>query len=1528
MSKPHKWKKNLRRSLALLLTLLLFLGSAPLHAMANFTGLEPRLPAGYTAIYTAQDLDNVRGGLSANYYLMNDIDLCGVAWEPIGQQAAPFTGVFDGNGFAVLGLNVTLTGTDAAGLFGRVEGGEIKNLTVTDCSISGETAGGVAGSISNAKMSNCWVTGTVTSTGTVNGTAYAGGIAGNASLSEIKICGNGAAVSSGGCAGGIVGAMDNTTLESCTNSGEISGVGAAMQCIGGIVGYSMTAGGSINDCQNGGEVVAVNGNAGGIAGASLSPISSSTNNANITVSGGENAFVGGVAGGGSSTELMINNCANFGAITVNSNSAAMIGSIASVAGDVLNSSNYANIMVASGGRCDAGGIAGLVAAANNCHSTGSITITAGGDVNVGGIAGITAASATKGVADCRNDGAIQVTSTATGAAVLLAGGVVGYSQAVVQQSTNFGNVSTFAGNTQNVRSVVGGVAGFQTGPAISGSWNTGEIDAISGTQDACVGGIAGEILGSSSVRQNWNSGEVQSTTDTNYAYAGGIVGKQDLAIVQLCWNDGTVSARAGKDANAGGIAGSGYIIENCRNAGEVNGVTNDSPAHVAHIGGISGYANGAISNSYNRGALTTALEYCALKGGISGENAVGVALTNTYYSNNAASAVGGAEPGTQTNVNPLDETQMKDQGSFAGFDFASTWVMNEYPVLQSNAAASYMIQFNGNGENVSNLPAAQVKQHDEPLQLSSIVPQRLGYIFEGWHTNKDNGYIWPPPSHQPDASYEDNTDMVLYAVWEPLWPRIDFKAGNGVARPSSKQVRYGDTFHAMPIPVYDGYVFEGWYTEETGGMKVKPTDKSYLLATTSFYAEWSPAKYKLSFNATGGTVSPDSKMVTYDALYGSLPTPTREGYTFEHWYPTETGGNRRTETMIVRITEDSTLYARWIPNRFDIILDPNNGGNSWDMDVYYDQPYGDVLRPFGYFGHDFVGWFTEPDGGVEYKPTDIVKLSSNITLYAHWTPANYTITFDSNGGEGIFPNKTVTFGQPHGTLPVPTRSGYDFTGWFPHEKWGYEVKAETIVEEWKDQTFYAHWKGAAHKVTLDAQSGTAPADMNVYFKETYRDLPTPVREGHTFLGWHTEALGGRKINLTDEVTTFADETLYAQWQVNQYKVQFHPWGGTLDPESGSVKPQTKLLTYGEPYNMPTPIYPGYEFRGWYLDSNSIAENKIEEGPVAIAKDHYLYALWETGTYTITLDPMGGQCDMKSFQATYQETIYLLPQMPEITRVGYTLKGWYTAKTGGSFVNYGGWSSFTKNQTIYAQWEPLRRTGILILDDKGGSEDFPLTFGEPYNLPTPTRTGYTFVGWYTARENGTEIKKTDIVKNKDDHFIYARWTPNTYTVTFDAMGGKVSTKSISVTYLQRYSGLPRPTRDGYIFLAWYTKPNSGQQINETSTVSTAGNHTLYAFWVAEMNNQVGHGSMVLNPRKTSKFEVKGIKAANYYSENTRIASIDKNGNILAKRPGKVKIQLFSEVDAQIHYVDLQVKYSFWQWLAVIFLFGWIWIPIWW
>ena len=107
-----------------------------------------------------------------------------------------------------------------------------------------------------------------------------------------------------------------------------------------------------------------------------------------------------------------------------------------------------------------------------------------------------------------------------------------------------------------------------------------------------------------------------------------------------------------------------------------------------------------------------------------------------------------------------------------------------------------------------------------------------------------------------------------------------------------------------------------------------------------------------------------------------------------------------------------------------------------------------------------------------------------------------------------------------------------------------------------------------------------------------------------------------------------------------------------------------------------------------------------------------------------------------------------------------------------------------------------------------------TDGKLDSLPTPTRDGFTFVGWFTAAEDGISVSLDTVYT--EDTTIYAHWTADepdpgvTYTVTFDANGGTVTPASATTGTDGRLAGLPTPTREGFVFDGWYTAPTGGER----------------------------------------------------------------------------------------------------------------------
>ena len=292
--------------------------------------------------------------------------------------------------------------------------------------------------------------------------------------------------------------------------------------------------------------------------------------------------------------------------------------------------------------------------------------------------------------------------------------------------------------------------------------------------------------------------------------------------------------------------------------------------------------------------------------------------------------------------------------------------------------------------------------------------------------------------------------------------------------------------------------------------------------------------YTVTLNANGGTCSKSSVTVTYGQAYGTLPTPTRTGYTFAGWWTTKaTGGKQVTATTVCYATGNYTLYARWTAKTFTVTLNANGGTCSKSsVTVTYGKAYGTLPTPTR-TGYTFKGWWTAKDsGGKQVTASTVCYASGNYTLYARWTAKKYTVTLNANGGSCSKSSITVTYDNAYGTLPTPTRTGYTFAGWWTTKATGgKQVTASTVCKATGNYTLYARWTPKTYTVTLNPNGGTcSKSSVTVTYDKAYGTLPTPTRTGHTFAGWWTtKSTGGKQVTASTVCYATGNYTLYARW---------------------------------------------------------------------------------------------------------------------------------------------------------------------------------------------------------------------------------------------------------------------------------------------------------------------------------------------------------------------------------------------------------------
>lgn len=185
-----------------------------------------------------------------------------------------------------------------------------------------------------------------------------------------------------------------------------------------------------------------------------------------------------------------------------------------------------------------------------------------------------------------------------------------------------------------------------------------------------------------------------------------------------------------------------------------------------------------------------------------------------------------------------------------------------------------------------------------------------------------------------------------------------FNANGGTVSVPSKEIVYGVVYGELPTPTKDGNTFLGWYTELNGGSRVTEQTVCEKTEDVTIYARWSANSYKLTFNSNGGSVSTQSKNVTYGSKYGTLPEATKSNSIFNGWYTQASGGTRVTEDTIYTIAGDSVVYAQWIEGKwtfnykgkaeswvapatgkYDVVLNGASGAiSSYSIDVLGSEP--------------------------------------------------------------------------------------------------------------------------------------------------------------------------------------------------------------------------------------------------------------------------------------------------------------------------------------------------------------------------------------------------------------------------------------------------------------------------------------------------------------------------------------------------------------------------------------------------------------
>lgn len=727
-----------------------------------------------------------------------------------------------------------------------------------------------------------------------------------------------------------------------------------------------------------------------------------------------------------------------------------------------------------------------------------------------------------------------------------------------------------------------------------------------------------------------------------------------------------------------------------------------------------------------------------------------------------------------------------------------------------NDRQAYTVSFNTNGG--SNVEAQEV-YHDQKVIRPEVNPTKEGHTFIDWFADETLTTVY---------NFESRVrkEFTIYAKWSVNSYKLNYVTNVEGYEIKSQNVKYNTEIDVPEVDeekfIITGSTFGGWYTDAEF---TKEFTKSKMPANdVTLYAQWIKNDHKVSIFVDD--IEKDPVTVKYGDKFADfkdkITTPTKDGFGFAGWFLNKTDANPIADDYV--ITKDIELHAKWNAKIFTLTFDSKGGSAVQSTTYAFNSTITAPTAPTK-TGYTFAGWYL---GENRFDFTAQKMPASNITLVAKWNANSYTVQYFANTGEGTLNDSKLTI-ESELTLPTNTftKVGYTFTGW--------NTKADGTGTTYADGAkislnatnpenikLYAQWTANTYTIKFDANMNgvTAPTNVNATY-DVNATLPQALTlTGYKFLGWNTKADGTGTNYVAGQtvknLSTNEDVTLYAVWEHIEYTL-------TINIQNNLT---TIKLHYGDA--IPTQVIPeidGYEFNYWYTINNDEEVLFSFEDATMPNNDLTIIAKF-SGEVTIAFISDGNVYKI----ITGFEGDELTETITAPVRTGYTFAGWYSDS---EFENeYTLPSTFpTKDERAYAKWT-INQYNVTFNPDNGSDEiEVELNFGSKLPAQTePTKTGYTFDGWYY---DGKAVVFESFTVPADDIEIIAKWTINQYTIEFDSNGGS-AVAPITKDFNASLTAPANPTKEGYDFKGWFLK-NSDTEYNFSTM--PAENLTLVAKWEA-------------------------------------------------------------------------------------------------
>ena len=855
----------------------------------------------------------------------------------------------------------------------------------------------------------------------------------------------------------------------------------------------------------------------------------------------------------------------------------------------------------------------------------------------------------------------------------------------------------------------------------------------------------------------------------------------------------------------------------------------------------------------------------------------GYSLTGWHFCGWAKTANGTAEYTDGASVNNLTSAN------------GSTVIL--YAVWQAN---TYTIVYNSNkpegasGRITETMPQV-THTYDQSKALTANGYSLTGWHFCGWAKTANGTAEYTDGASVKNLTSANGGTVTLYAVWQAntytikYMPNKPSKASHEVAGSTAAFSHIYDTAKNLSDNQFTltGWHFCGWAETENG--EVKYTDGASVKNLTSanggavtLYAVWHANTYTIVYNSNTPKTASGSITETMPQVTHTYDTPkalTANGYSLTGWHfcgwaKTKTGAAEYTNGQKINNLTDKdggtvALYAVWQAKTYTIKFNTDGGNFVQETSATFDSVLPNAGVP-ARKGYRFCGYFSQAGGkGVQFYDASGKAAENktyaedrNIELYAYWSVISYNIDLYS-GGRYVKTLENVAF--DHLRLPSAaalnlSREHYNFVGWNLYDNQDWKMFSADVVytvgigyEQGETVTLYAAWKEKnVYSVNYDANGGGgAPGVEQKHEDETFALSDTiPTRENYTFLGWARTP----DANLADYPAGFVKKltmggepiTLYAVWKRNP-SLSFDANGGAF-----SSAPEIRYPAAGSEESIPsaTPEKAGYIFAGWSNEKGASIADYPADGSKKITMpdaDTLLYAVWQKQKYTIT----------HAVASSDFKIVGLLGEYEYESAATFTIQT-AAGATGKPIVYVNGELLAAKNGeytfTVRGESHVFVAAAdgsalTLVYSANGGTgapnDNHVYQSGDTATIPqtTPTRYGYTFLGW--AAEQNAEVAQYK--KGETYTFagasavLYAVWKANAYTVVYNANGGAGDMQNGEFTFGTK-GALAKNSfaKIGYTFVGWSLSQNGAAAYKDGAEIADLcaeenGTVTLYAVW---------------------------------------------------------------------------------------------------